>query len=416
MSTLFWINLLVGMILALLLVAIAPIIANFYHEPRLFWVTVAFGADFVFTGAAAQHSALLQRQMRFDTIALINIIALMAGVIVAIAMALGGLGYWALVGQAVTWPVADAICTWAAVKWVPGMPLRKVGIRSMIRFGGTVTLNGLVVYIAYNLEKALLGRFWGADALGIYGRAYQLISIPTENLNSSLAGVAFSALSRIQDDPERQKRYFLKGYSLLLAMTLPITLACGVFANDIILVILGPKWKEAVPIFRLLAPTIVVFALINPFGWLLFALGLVGRSLKIALVIAPLVITSYLLGLPHGPSGVAFAYSAAMILWVIPHIVWCIQGTVISPRDILQTVKRPFISGIVAAAFAFGVQFFFGQFLSPILRLVLGGGVMLVSYLWMLMYVMGQKAFYVDLFRGLRMRPSMEEKESGPLL
>jgi PST family polysaccharide transporter len=416
MSTLFWINMLVGAILAFLLIVIAPVIAAFYQEPRLYWVTVALAAAFLFTGATAQHSALLQRQMRFGTIAVIDIITLLAGITVAIAMAAAGLGYWALVGQAVTFPGVGAICTWVAVRWIPGMPRRKVGIRSMMRFGGTVTLNGLVVYIAYNLEKVLLGYYWGANALGIYGRAYQLINIPTENLNSSVSGVAFSALSRIQDDPNRQKRYFLKGYSLLLALTLPITLACVVFADDMILVFLGPKWKDAVPIFRLLAPTIVVFGLINPFSWLLFSIGLVGRSLKIAFAIAPLVIAAYLIGLPYGPRGVAFAYSAVMALWVIPHIAWCIRGTLISSRDILQTVSRPFVSGIVAAALALGFQFSIGQLMPLFLRLALGSCVMFASYLWMLLYVMGQKEHYVDLLRGLRNRSSVDEKEPVPVL
>jgi PST family polysaccharide transporter len=201
-----------------------------------------------------------------------------------------------------------------------------------------------------------------------------------------------------------------------LALTLPITLVCAVFADDMILVFLGPKWKDAVPIFRLLAPTIVVFGLINPFGWLLFSIGLVGRSLKIAFVIAPLVIAAYLIGLPYGPSGVAFAYSAVMALWVIPHIAWCIHGTEITSRDILRTVSRPFVSGIVAAALSLGVQFSIGQLLPPLLRLALGGCVMLASYLWMLLYVMGQKVFYVDLLRSLRNRSSIEEKEPVAVL
>ena len=115
----------------------------------------------------------------------------------------------------------------------------------MLRFGGTITLNGLVVYVAYNLEKVLLGRFWGADALGIYGRAYQLINIPTDNLNSAIGGVAFSALSRLQNDPVRLKSYFLKGYSLVISLTIPITIFCALFADDIVLVVLGPKWTDA---------------------------------------------------------------------------------------------------------------------------------------------------------------------------
>ena len=81
----------------------------------------------------------------------------------------------------------------------------------MLSFGGTITLNGLVVYVAYNLDKVLLGRFWGADALGIYERAYRLINIPTAELNSAIGGVAFSALARLQNDPVRFKKLFSEG-------------------------------------------------------------------------------------------------------------------------------------------------------------------------------------------------------------
>ena len=88
----------------------------------------------------------------------------------------------------------------------------------MMVFGGALTLNGLVAYVAYNAEKVLIGRFWGAEAIGIYGRAYQLVNIPTDNLNTAVGEVAFSALSRLQDDPVRLRSYFLKGFSLVLGL------------------------------------------------------------------------------------------------------------------------------------------------------------------------------------------------------
>jgi len=411
-STLFWINMLVGAVLGLLSLGVAPILASFYQEPRLFWVTAALATGFLFNAAGVQHSALLQRDMRFGTLSAIEIISLLVSIAVGIGMAIGGYGYWALVGMAVISPAVSTLCLWSIATWVPGVPHRGVGIGSMVRFGGTVTLNGLVVYIAYNLEKVLLGRFWGAEALGIYGRAYQLVNIPTENLNSASGGVVFAALSRLQGDPNRFKNYFLKGYSVVLAMTLPITIACALFADDIILIFLGPKWIEAIPIFQLLTPTILVFALINPMWWLLVSVGLVGRSLKIALVIAPLVIAAYVIGLPYGPSGVALAYSTVMTLWLVPHIAWCVHGTMISLRDLVQIFRRPFLSAIVAAAVAFTAQFFYGQSLSPFPRLILGVGILLASYLWMLLYVMGQKAFYLDLLQGLIKRSSVGEKET----
>ena len=166
LSTLFWINLLVGAVLGLIAVAMAPAIAAFYHEPRLIAVTIVLATGFLFNAAGVQHGALLQREMRFTALAVINTVGLIVGTAIAIAGAKIGYGYWALVAMTVTAPLISTIGFWLATAWLPGMPQRRSGIRSMMRFGGTLTLNGLVVYIASNLEKVLLGRFWGVDALG----------------------------------------------------------------------------------------------------------------------------------------------------------------------------------------------------------------------------------------------------------
>jgi O-antigen/teichoic acid export membrane protein len=408
-STLFWINILVGVGLCVVLAAASPIVAWFYHEPRLFWVTVTLSFGFFLNAAGIQHSAMLQREMRFTTLATIEVLSWVASVATGIGMALGGFGYWSLVVMANVLPLITTIGVWSATRWVPGLPKRNTGIRSMMRFGGLITLNSMIVYVAYNLDKVLLGRFWGAEAIGIYGRSYQLINIPTDNLNSSVGEVAFSALSRLQNDPARLKSYFLKGYALVLALTVPITIAGALFAKDLMLVVLGPKWSATAPIFRLLAPTILIFAMINPLAWLLFSTGLVGRSVRIVCVIAPLAITAYFLGLPYGPKGVALAYSTVMTLWVIPHILWCVHGTMISFRDIMLTVRRPLLSGVVAAAVAAGVEFIFGQSLIPVFRLALGGIVLLSVYLGMLLYVMGQRTFYLEILQGLRRAPVKEK-------
>src|SRR5215475_9176872 len=403
-STLFWINTLVGVILSVLLVAAAPLVSVFYGEPRLLWVAIVLALGFFFNALGVQHSAMLQREMRFAALALIEVIALVVSIAVGIGMALKGFKYWSLVGMTISTPLVTSAMLWLATGWVPGGPRRKSGTQAMMKFGGTVTLNVLVVYVAYNLEKVLLGRFWGAETVGIYGRAYQLINIPTDNLNSAVGEVAFSVLARVQDDEIRRRNYFLKGYSLVLGLTVPITVACALFSPDLISVLLGPKWGSAVPIFRLLAPTILMFAMMNPFSWLLFSLGWVKRSLRIALVIAPLAISAYLIGLPFGPKGVALAYSTAMTIWLVPHILWCIHGTNISFQDIMSVVKKPVLSAAVGAFVAFLVLLQFGQTLSPLFRLVVGCGVLFGIYACMLLYVMGQRGFYIDLIRGLGKR------------
>ena len=410
LSTLFWINVAVGAFLSLLTAAMAPFIAAFYHEPRLVGVASALACSFLFNAAGIQHGALLQRQMRFTALAVVSIISLVVSSATAIGGAMAGYGYWALVGMTVANPLFNTVGFFLATHWIPGRPQRRIGIRSMLHFGGTVTLNGLIVYTASNFEKILLGRFWGADALGLYGRAYQLVNIPTANLNSAVGEVAFSALSRLQNDPVRLRNYFLKGYSLVLAMTMPLTVACALFADDMILVFLGPNWKAAGIIFRLLAPTILVFAIANPLSWLVTALGLVRRSLKMGLVIAPVMIAGYVIGLPHGPRGVAFAYSAVMILWIIPVIAWSVHGTVISFWDVLSIASRPLISCIVAAALALTVRWIYAQFLSPLPRLVLENTVLLAAFAGMLLFATGQKSLYVSLFRLLIQPSSAKQK------
>jgi O-antigen/teichoic acid export membrane protein len=413
-STLFWINILVGTVLALLTAAMAPIAVGFYHEPPLFWVMIALGTSFLFNAAGVQHSALLQRQMRFDTLAKIDVVSSFISACAGIAMAAVGFKYWALVATAVSYPMIASLCMWLTSGWIPGRPRKGIDLRPMMRFGSGLTLTVLIVYVAYNFEKVLLGRYWGANAVGLYGRAYQLSNLPVDSLNYSVGEVAFSALSRVRNDPPRFRNYFLKGYSLVLALTIPITIAVALFAPELISLLLGPKWKDAAPIFRLLAPTILVFAVINPIGWLIFSLGMVGRSLKVAMVLAPIVICGYITGLPYGPKGVALAYSTVMILWMVPHIAWGVHGTFVSLRDIGVAASRPILSGLVAGAVTFGAQFLCDQSLSAIPKLILGLGLLFSVYVGMLFYAMGQKPLYSKLFRDIVGRSSLKEKSPVP--
>ncbi len=405
LSTLFWINMAVGAILAALCVVTAPVLVRFYHEDRLFWIGVAVATGFLFNAAGVQHYAILERQLRYFELSSFAILAQASGIGLAIGMAAAGFGYWALVAMSIVPPAVTTACVWSATGWIPGLPSRQTGVRRMLHFGGTITLNYLVVHVAYNLEKVLLGRSWGADVLGLYGRAYQLINIPTASLNNAVGAVAFAALSRLQQDPVRLKSYFLKGYSLVISLTLPTTIFSAIWADDIVRVLLGPKWIDAAAIFRLLTPTILIFGVINPLSWLLISNGLQGRSLRIAFVIAPIVITAYVIGLPYGPTGVAFSFSAAMTLGLVPLVLWSIHGTVISARDIAVSVSRPLLSGIVAAGCTLAVQFALASVQVPLLRLTIGGVVMIAAYAVMLLYVMGQWKFYLDLLNSFRSRP-----------
>lgn len=250
------------------------------------------------------------------------------------------------------------------------------------------------------------GRFWGAEALGIYGRAYTLVNLPTDSLHTTMGSVAFPALSRLQQDPQRFRNYFLRIYTLFLSITLPVTVACGLFAEDIVRVFLGSQWSEAVPVFRLLAPTIFAFAVINPFGWLLFANGKVVRSLKISLLIAPVTIISYLLGLHHGPPGVAIAFSIAMALLIVPVVLWSRMDTLITGRDAFIAVIQPAASVLVGVLLALLLGSQIRHIHMPLLRLTAASTVLFGAYILVLLFVFGQKKVYVQILRETGLWPS----------
>jgi PST family polysaccharide transporter len=140
---------------------------------------VVLGLGFRFNAAGVQHSAYSNAKCAFTALAVIEVLSLVVSSVVSLLMALGGFGYWALVAWRITLPLASTVQLWFYSRWIPGRPTRSDGAASLVRFGGLVTLNTLVVYVAYNLDKVLLGRFWGAEVVGIYGRAYQLVSMPT---------------------------------------------------------------------------------------------------------------------------------------------------------------------------------------------------------------------------------------------
>jgi O-antigen/teichoic acid export membrane protein len=398
-STLFWINLAAGGMLTSLCACLGPVLAAFYGEPRLVWITASLGTSFLFNGASAQHRAMLQREMRFKALAIIDILAMLSSLTAGVVMAIAGAGFWALVGAAVTIQAGGAIGAWCVTRWMPGPPRRGSGVRSMLKYGGTITLTNILAYIAYNADKVLLGRFWGAAPLGIYGRAYQLINLPTENLYSTIGQVAFPALSRVQSEPQRLRSYFLKGYTLFLSLVLPVTVACGLFAEDIVRVFLGAKWHDAAPIFRLLAPTILAFAIVHPFGWLMQATGQVGRALKISLVVTPVLILGYSLGLSAGPQGVAIGFSVSIVLISAPVILWAKQGTLISATDVIKAAVYPVLSIIAGALATFATRNLAERLEPTMLRLLIQVSTLLATYLFILFFVLNQRAIYLNVIQ-----------------
>ncbi|MEJ5296755.1 MAG: lipopolysaccharide biosynthesis protein [Armatimonadota bacterium] len=349
-STLFWINVLVSLLLTLIGVAIAPLVGLFYGDGRAVWITVALSATFLFGGLSAQHQALLQRQMRFGSIALAELGGLSVGIAAGILAAWRGMGYWSLVVMTAATGAANVALLWWQSGWRPGLPRRGTGVREMLRFGGGLTGFNIVNYLTRNADNVLVGRFLGSEALGYYSRAYSLLALPMRQINMPVTSVAVPALSRLRSQPERFRRYYLRVIQMMAATGMPLVVFTFVCADSLILLILGEQWRPCVAIFRALGPA-AFFATFNVVEGLVYVpRGDTVRWFRWTTGVAPFYVLAFALGLRWGPVGVAVCYSAAMTILRVPGILYAYRGSPLRLPHLLNVLWRPAAASFSAGA------------------------------------------------------------------
>jgi PST family polysaccharide transporter len=346
-STLFWINIAISATLTLITLALAPAVAWFYKEPRLIAVTAALSSAFIFGGLTVQHEALLRRQMRLAAVATIEVSSITAGILTAIICAWAGLGYWALVWMNIARAVTNAAGVWLASAWRPGRPVRRSGVRSMLSFGGYLTGFSLVNFFARNLDNILIGRFCGAQSLGFYEKSYSMLLLPLGQITAPITGVAIPALSRLESQPERYRRFYLKAIKLVSYLSMPLVATMGALSTEIVGVILGRKWGDAAPIFLILSFAALLQPVSSTVGFIYVSLGQTRRMAAWGTVASIIVCVSFFLGLPWGAIGVASSYSICNYILFYPGFAFALKYSPITVKDVLFTIYPPFVVSVI---------------------------------------------------------------------
>ena len=317
-SNLFWMNLCLSTTIGLLVALSAPAIAWFYREPRLTGITVALSFTFLLEGSVTQHLAILNRQMRFGTLAVIQIVSMIAGVSVGIVMAWLACGYWSLVALQLTTPTVAFLLIWINSAWFPQLPTRHSGTRSLVTFGANLAVSGLIWTLARSVDGVLIGRFFGSNSLGLYSRASILLHRPVEQLLGPIQSVFLPMFCRIQGEPERYRRVALQVFETVALISFFFAGLLLALARPLTLFLLGPNWGEAAPIFSAFAIGSIFLPLSWASTWLFVSQGRGKDWLVANSIVSVLAICSMVAGLPFGPTGVAFAYSVSGVLVFLP--------------------------------------------------------------------------------------------------
>jgi O-antigen/teichoic acid export membrane protein len=356
-STLFWVNMAVIAALGVCILASAPFVAAFYRDGRVTAITAVLAVAFVVNGLSIQHDALLKRHMMFSVIAAENVLALIMNVVACVALAVLGFGYWALVAGPCVSAVVTTGMSFYYCPWIPGRPRRATGARRMLAFGGNVTGFNVANYFSRNMDNILIGRYIGADSLGLYSKAYSLFMLPLTQIRGPMTEVAMPALSSIRFDPERFRQYYLRLVDAMSTLAVPLAAICLVEADFVIRLVLGPKWIAVVPVFRLLAVVGLIQAPESTRAVVLLSLGESRKHLNWGVANAIVTVTAFAIGLRWGIVGVAAGYVAASYLMLFPNLIYSFSGTPVSVSDFLRAVMPAVLAAAAASGAAVGITY-----------------------------------------------------------
>lgn len=314
LDAVFWTQLAIGIGIAALTFAAADWVAGLFAEPRLAPVLQALAVFPGLTALTLVQQAQLRRELRFRALAVRHMVSALAGAALGIALAVLSYGVWALVAQMLGGAAIGVVILWRASSWRPRLAFSPKHFRGLFGFGVAVFAHELVWTLTYQIDRLLLGRFAGAASLGLYSVAQRLTAIVGEMLVVGLQGMVVPVFSRVQHDREALLRGLFRGYRLIAFIALPAFAGLALVAAELVPILLGGQWKEAVPVVQASVLPTLVYAFGFFLSNVLTALGRPGLRLVLTSVQAVASTLFVLAAIPLGPPAVALAMGAAAAL------------------------------------------------------------------------------------------------------
>lgn len=402
-STIFWINTVVSVAIALALLALAPGLSWFYGDPRLTPIAALLAVPVLLRGLVVQHKSLLRRKMYFGTMMAVDLACTLVSYVTAVGMAWLGYGYWSLVWMHVSSAVADVLMTWCVTHWRPGLPRRGTGVRAMVVFGGNLTGYSFVRYASRSLDNALIGWSAGAAALGIYSKTRDITGQVISYAQSPFSAIGVPSLSRLMQQPEQYRKTFRR---LSEKIILTVLFASALFtctAPETVALLLGPKWTEAAPVLAILALLMSTEAIYGCVNWLFISQGRGGQLFRYGLFDASSRVIAVLVGFPWGILGIATALAVLAAFVRLPVQIWYAsrQGPVRQPdiyamlAPLLAAAAAGF-AAVLAVRAAYPVD-------RPALAIGIAATVLAATMLLMLVLVPSGRRTLLDLRQGIEM-------------
>lgn len=251
-STVFYFNIVVGVVVYLLLYLCSPFIASFYNEPKLDLITKVVGLNLIISSFSVVQRAKLTIALNFKLQAVASLIAVVISGMIGVYMAYVGYGVWAIVVQALLNNFLNTVLLWIVAKWVPEMCFSWVSFKGLFGFGSKLLLSGLLHTIYTNLYNIVIGKKFSAGDLGYYNRAYSIAYFPSNNISGIITRAIYPIQCSIQNDDEKLKISFLQYLKISAYIIFPLMIGVCVLAKPLVLLMLTSKWLPMVPLLQIM--------------------------------------------------------------------------------------------------------------------------------------------------------------------
>ncbi len=318
LSSIYFLNLCVGLFMGAGFYLGAEGISIFYSNPKLILLTKIMALDYPLGSLLSVHSALLVKKMDFKKRTRFNLTSMLLGPLVTIPLALMGYGAMALVAGSLFKRLISIVLHYRYINWRPHFYFSLSAIKELIGFGGVAMFNNILIYTYRNVDNLIIGKFIGDNALGLYKRSYGIMMLPIGKVAQSFKTVLFPSLSKIQDDNKEIGRLYLKSVELTATIVFPLMFILSVLSPYFILSVYGDKWKGAIPILSVLS-ILGAFQAIKTFnGTIFYVKGKPKLETYMFLITTPLLLTSFIVGAKMGGViGLTYAYAATsfVLMW-----------------------------------------------------------------------------------------------------
>jgi O-antigen/teichoic acid export membrane protein len=340
----FGVILLMNLTLFVLLNAAASLIALFYAEPKLTGVIRVMSLQFLIIPFSVIPEVLLQRRLDFKYRSLSDLGSTVIGSVATLILAVSGFGVWSLVignlagffFRAVFFNIVAPFRAW------PTFSLQ--GMRSTLAFGGNVTGSRFLWFLYTQADTVIVGRVLGGEILGVYSVALHLASLPLQRITGILNQVAFPAFSRFQHDRELIAAQLLKALSLIALVAFPILWGMSAVAPELIVVLLGTKWTEAVLPMQILTLIMPFRAVVGFLPSVTDAIGKPEIGFSNALLACIVMPIAFLIGAQWGIKGVALVWLLVYPIVLAINMQRMVRALDLSLRKIIVGIRPALLS------------------------------------------------------------------------